>query len=240
MAADERRQFRFEPIGSGRNLKKIMAALRGAIIRGDLAAGDKLPSEPELAGQLGVSRAMLREALKALELSGYLEVRRGYGGGTFVTPPDSAEFHTIKAAPLSTLDVRGKDVLHARLAIEPAAARLTAQSGGGLDAARVLRQAGVPGAPPAQVVNGIVDFHVAIVEGAKNMVFTAVVRSLRGPIAVDLNMRVQDPQWRISCLEGLANLLERIDNGDGPGAEKAMRHHLLEHENFHGIGDDWR
>ncbi|MGH3436496.1 MAG: FadR/GntR family transcriptional regulator [Sciscionella sp.] len=240
MAEEQDRGSRFQRVGSGRNLNKIVVVLRGSILRGELKPGEQLPAEPELAKQLGVSRPMLREALKALEMSGYLVVRRGYGGGTFVTAPDPMEFHSIQAAPLSSLDVTAKDVLHARLAIEPAAARLTAENGSGMEASRFLRQLAAAHVRPAYVVNGIVDFHVAIVEAARNQVFTAVIRSLRGAIAVDLNTRVQDRQWYVECRDGLAHLLERVDTRDGAGAEKAMRHHLLEHENFHGIAHGWR
>lgn len=217
-----------------------MSSLRGAIIRGELVGGQKLPSEPELAAQLGVSRPVLREALKGLEMSGYLEVRRGYGGGTFVTNPEPAEFLTIKRAPLSTLDVAPHDVMHARLAIEPAAARLAAGNGHVLEASRALHRLALPGARPAQIVGGMVEFHLAVVEATRNAIFIAVLHSLRGPMAVDLNTRVQDPEWSAACRDGLAHLLDRLDSGDGPGAEKAMRHHLIEHENVHGIGDGQR
>ena len=56
--------------------------LKQRIDRGELAAGARLPSEPELAAELQVSRATLREALRAMELEGLL--RRRQGSGTFV------------------------------------------------------------------------------------------------------------------------------------------------------------
>src|SRR6266850_8605579 len=56
--------------------------LTDRIDRGVLAAGTRLPSEPALALELGVSRATLREALRALESEGL--VRRMWGAGTFV------------------------------------------------------------------------------------------------------------------------------------------------------------
>lgn len=59
--------------------------LRQLIKEGLLAPGSRLPSEPELAGRLSVSRATLREAIRALELEGVLHHRRGVG--TFVGAP---------------------------------------------------------------------------------------------------------------------------------------------------------
>jgi GntR family transcriptional regulator len=60
----------------------VQDELKQRIDRGELAAGARLPSEPELAAELQVSRATLREALRAMELEGLL--RRRQGSGTFV------------------------------------------------------------------------------------------------------------------------------------------------------------
>jgi GntR family transcriptional regulator len=60
----------------------VQDQLKQRIDRGELPAGTRLPSEPELAAELQVSRATLREALRAMELEGLL--RRRHGSGTFV------------------------------------------------------------------------------------------------------------------------------------------------------------
>jgi GntR family transcriptional regulator len=60
----------------------VQDELKQRIGRGELAAGARLPSEPELAAELQVSRATLREALRTMELEGLL--RRRQGSGTFV------------------------------------------------------------------------------------------------------------------------------------------------------------
>jgi GntR family transcriptional regulator len=60
----------------------VQDELKQRIDRGKLPAGTRLPSEPELAAELQVSRATLREALRAMELEGLL--RRRQGSGTFV------------------------------------------------------------------------------------------------------------------------------------------------------------
>src|SRR3954464_11768538 len=60
--------------------------IRAMITSGELRPGDRLPSEPELGAQLGLSRSSLREAVKALSLINVLDVRRG--DGTYVTSLD--------------------------------------------------------------------------------------------------------------------------------------------------------
>jgi GntR family transcriptional regulator len=66
---------------------QIESWLEGAIARGRLAPGDRLPPERELAGKLRVSRMTLRQALAALERRGLLTRRVGREGGTFVDEP---------------------------------------------------------------------------------------------------------------------------------------------------------
>jgi GntR family transcriptional repressor for pyruvate dehydrogenase complex len=228
--AAEQTGFRFSSIDVGRGFEKIVSTLRGAIVRGDLEPGARLPSEPELAGQLGVSRPMLREALKALEVSGYLEVRRGYGGGRFVSVPEPDEYHTIKSAPLSTMDVEQRHVMDVRLALEPMAARLAAEARDAADLGRAVRNLGLGGSRPARVVDAVVQFHLALVEASGNPVFVAVYESLRGPIALSLGTRVQQPGWRTSCRERLAQVARLVDDGEPDAAERAVRRYLLDCE----------
>ena len=227
---DQASDFAFESIGAGRVFEKIVASLRGAIVRGDLGPGQRLPSEPELATQLGVSRPMLREALKALEVSGYLEVRRGYGGGRFVSAPEPDEFHSIKSAPLSTLDVESRHVMDVRLAIEPMAARLAARARDARDLGLALRKLGVAGTRPARVVDALVQFHLALVESSGNPVFVAMYESLRGPIALNLGTRVRDEQWCVGSRERLTHLMRLVDDGEQDAAERAARRYLVEFE----------
>src|SRR3954464_15426737 len=68
--------------------QQIAAQLSALIASGEFAVGQRLPSERELAAQLGVSRPSLREALIALELEGLVEVR--VGAGIWVTAAPGA------------------------------------------------------------------------------------------------------------------------------------------------------
>jgi DNA-binding FadR family transcriptional regulator len=65
----------------------IAATLRERIVRGELAPGAALPVESILIEQLGVSKSVVREALRILEMEGLVSVRRGVGGGSKVTHP---------------------------------------------------------------------------------------------------------------------------------------------------------
>lgn len=73
-----------EPLAKREALpEQIVRQLAGLVRRGELQPGDRLPAERALAGQLGVGRPTLREALRALQLLGVLDIR--HGGGVFVS-----------------------------------------------------------------------------------------------------------------------------------------------------------
>jgi GntR family transcriptional repressor for pyruvate dehydrogenase complex len=223
-------EFTFERVGTGPGFERIVGSLRGAIVRGDLPVGQRLPAEPELAAQMGVSRPMLREALKALEVSGYLEVRRGYGGGRFVAAPEPEDFHAITAGPMSTMDVEPRHVMDVRLAIEPMAARLAARAHDAADLGRALRKLGTAGARPGRVVDALVHFHMSLVEASANPVFAAVYESLRGPMTMSLGARVRDTAWCAAVPGPLTHIMRLIDDGEPGAAERAVRRYLVEFE----------
>jgi len=67
-----------------RAFEVIYAAIRKDLKHGTLKAGDKLPAEREFAEQLGVSRTAVREALRALEADGIIQLQKGVSGGAFI------------------------------------------------------------------------------------------------------------------------------------------------------------
>ncbi|MFF7057303.1 FadR/GntR family transcriptional regulator [Achromobacter spanius] len=119
----------FQAVAATRLYRMIADQIAGRIRAGDFARGGRLPSERELAEQLQVSRASIREALIALEIEGYVEVR--VGTGVFVTiAPDGAAFPALPATgaavPAGQDDIGPFDLLEARMLIEPECAALAA------------------------------------------------------------------------------------------------------------------
>jgi GntR family transcriptional regulator len=101
----------------------VQNELRQRIDRGDLPAGARLPSEPELAAELQVSRATLREALRAMELEGLL--RRRQGSGTFVADqPRMANSLDVNFGVTDAIRAAGMTagIAKARHWVEPASA----------------------------------------------------------------------------------------------------------------------
>jgi GntR family transcriptional repressor for pyruvate dehydrogenase complex len=81
--------LQFDAIAPARAVDEIAAQVREMIANGKLKPGDRLPAERDLAVRLHVSRNTLREALRALEHAGIVEMRKGATGGAFVLPGSS-------------------------------------------------------------------------------------------------------------------------------------------------------
>ena len=116
------------PVRAQNAFEETVERLLTVIKLGVVAPGERFPAERELAGLLGVSRITLREAIRALQLAGYVESRRGRLGGTFVigTPPtpSPAELRRMAVEDADKIN----DALTFRLAVETGAAHVLAQS----------------------------------------------------------------------------------------------------------------
>ncbi|MEZ3500869.1 FadR/GntR family transcriptional regulator [Pantoea sp. KPR_PJ] len=102
--------------------RQIANAIVESIKRGDFAPGAALPPERELAKQLSVSRSSVREALIALEMTGWVDIRTG--NGVFVMQPLPQAGAAAEEAEFGL-----QDLLQARLAFEGMLAELAAQHG---------------------------------------------------------------------------------------------------------------
>src|SRR3954465_15866261 len=108
----------FAPISVARASSSIDDQIRQAILTGKLDQGDRLPPERELAGQFGVSRVTVRDALRALEAMGLIEVRVGARGGAFVTVPTGSLVGQTMSDMMMMSAITPEDIVEARLAVE--------------------------------------------------------------------------------------------------------------------------
>lgn len=104
--------------------QSVAEHLRNLIHRGEFGPGDRLPAERELAEQLGVARMSLRDAIKTLQDDGYVEVRRGARGGTFVTELQRPLENWRARMRKQTGEI--DDIADFRIALESYAVRLAA------------------------------------------------------------------------------------------------------------------
>jgi len=210
--------------------RQIADQIVGLIDSGEFSAGSRLPPERELAGLLGVSRTSVREAIIALEISGYVEVR--VGSGIFVTRAP------VRTAPAPGADVGDSGVgpfelLAARAVIEGETAALAARQARKADLV-VLRQtiarmrehdedAGERDAADRA-------FHVRIAEATGNGALAHAVASLwdlrRGELWSRIEVHFHTAALRAKTLADHEAIVAALAVHDPDGARKAMHRHL--------------
>lgn len=210
--------------------RMIADQIAGRIRAGDFVVGERLPSERELAEQLEVSRPSIREALIALEIEGYVEVR--VGTGVYVTQPkvDGEAAEPAPAVQIPYGDIGPFELLSTRILIEPECAALAAQNAAPEQLLAIEQAAnGMPNSTAPRLSDR--DFHVAIAEASGNMALASTVLHL-------LNLRdsnevlgrleqhfVTTRVWEMAEAEH-ERIVAAIKAGDAMSARQAMYHHL--------------
>ena len=230
MANKKEHEPLFEPIvAPKRNFEIIEASIRREIYRGALVPGQKLPNEFELARQFNVGRSAVREALKVLELSGLLVVRRGYNGGTFVAPPDFEEASEAITLTFQPGNMALDQLLEACQTIGVRAAELAASRATDLEISELevlVQRIEQCVHLPARYLAAIVDFHLAVTEMAHNAVFTLALQAMRNNLIQELNHLISDQKLRTTMILELKDIWKAIADHDSIQAGQLMRLHL--------------
>lgn len=209
--------------------RQIADQITELIDSGEFEAGERLPPERDLAAQLGVSRPSVREALIALEVEGYVEVR--VGSGVYVTRPDKRNAGTRR------LDAQSGpfELIRARWLIESECAALAAREGtpSQLHAIEQAFDAMVRGSRAGSneaILGGDRAFHEAIAAASNNSALLLVVRTLweqrMGPLFMQLENHFTRPNTWTTVHREHRDVLQAIMRHDARGARAAMRRHM--------------
>ena len=178
-----------KPIGKQRVAEEIVQQLRGLILRGHYANGDKLPPERKLAEELGVNRASLREAIKSLEQMGLVKTRQGDGTRVLdfmQTAGMELVSHLVAGSGEGTPDLEVlADVLEFRRIFGREVARLAAERAGEADLTRleaVTRRAEDPELSAEELLKLDFEFYVELTRAARNRVFQLLINTIRAAV----------------------------------------------------------
>lgn len=210
---------------------QIYGRLLELIALGQLAEGDKLPSEHQISQRFSVSRPVVREALARLRDDGIIVARHGIGSFVRRRPPQGL----IDLA--GAADVAGlMRCIEARLAVEPAAARHAAlrASPGDLDAIdRALERLEISmrAREPRRELD--FDFHMAVARASGNEVFADMLNATRvlmmQAIAVAQSLTCAGTDERIEVvITEHRQIAESIRARDAEGAALLMSYHLVQ------------
>lgn len=213
-------------VDNRRLYRQIADQIAALIDRGEYGVGSRLPPERELAKQLGVSRPSVREALIALEVEGYVEVRIGSGVYIVERPASAADSRPAE-------DSGPFELIKARWLIEAECAALAAKHGTRAQVKAIeealdrMEAERLDGAMPLDADR---QFHLRIAEASGNSALVLVVKTLweqrGGQLFRRLEHHYDTPAlWTVAIAEH-REIVEAIARRDAGAARTAMRRHM--------------
>ena len=229
--------------------RQIAEQLRAGMLSGEFAVGSRLPAERDLSKQLSVSRSSVREALIALEVEGWVEVRTGSG----IYALDRSNINAINKIAAEAINTTANginesenallsenkaewgplELIRARRVVEGETAAIAALQAKRKDIdamGKALRMMQTEAADGVLPLDGDRAFHTAIVQASGNEVLIDTVQSFwdsrRGPIFERLVGYFETLQsWQAAIAEHSA-ILEAIQAHDAAAARTAMHAHM--------------
>jgi GntR family transcriptional regulator, transcriptional repressor for pyruvate dehydrogenase complex len=225
----------FNAVRFNKASQQIISQIRGLILEGKLSPGDRLPSESALTDQFQVSKQTLREALRALEYMGLLEIRKGVTGGAYVVEVDPGVAKEILTNFLYFKNLTIRNLSEIRKIIEPYAAQVAARRMEDKDVDRLAALLEASKKEPAEeystdmsVVD--LDFHRVIAKSTDNPILVLMVdfvESLMG----DLKKLVRpDAGFSVAVLKAHERIYSAIKSRDEGKAASEMYDHVAEVE----------
>lgn len=238
-----------------RRAEKVSEVVARSIVQ-DIAArglppGSMLPPETAMLERYQVGRASLREGLRILEIQGLITIKPGPGGGPVVASASAEDFGRMTTLHYQAVGATFRDLIEARLVIEPLMARLAAEERNPELLASLKEASGrtKDGLQDShEYLEGSKDFHTIISASSGNRIIDLVARSLQAVYAARVHGFIFDVDDRERVQADHDAIIRAIEAGNARRAEKLMREHMEEFarvnvERFPGMLDevvDWR
>jgi DNA-binding FadR family transcriptional regulator len=217
---------------------KVFAFLRDRLLEGEIRSGERLIPERELAAQLGVSRPIVREALRALSMMGAVEIQSRVG--TIVRQPDVSVLGDFFAYSLGQQKGVIEDVMQARIAIECQAIRLACSRATNADFESLEHALGrIEATIGDPIKGGLADheFHAALVNAAKSETLASLYAAMAGILTRSHRERRATVEADAALKEYLITdhrrIFDAVVSRDEEVADRVLRNHF-------GIGDKYR
>jgi GntR family transcriptional regulator, transcriptional repressor for pyruvate dehydrogenase complex len=228
----DRNNQTFTPSPILRPREQVERQIREAIFSNVFSRGDKLPSEMELASRFGVSRATVREALRALASEGLINKVPGAGGGSFVEMFDYESLGSWLSNSMSNILRLGQisygEVMHVRRMLELPSARLAAEHRTDDDLAQlhaIMKSEGDITVDDPRVPVLDVGFHAALAGATRNPLLSSFVCALHN-VTQPVSRIVLSPEAGRTTVRQHIAIADAVERSDPDAAEAAMRDHL--------------
>lgn len=224
---------RLPRLQQGRRVDNVADLLRRAIAERQIKPGERFPSEREMASQLGVGRIVVREALRTLESTGLVRVKRGVNGGCFVQEfsPElvSRSFsNLLHRAPISL-----QDLLEVRLGLEGAILRVAIERATRADLKKIeenlaeTRALLNKGSAP-ELKDRVHEFHTLLADATRNPLFGLLMQAVVNIIAQYMTALGYRSIVSRKTLQEHENIFKFIAERDLKNAHETMQKHITE------------
>lgn len=217
----------------------VLEHIERRLLDGELAPGDRLPGERQLAAELGVGRSSVREALRVLEVLGLIRTHTGSGptAGAMIIATPGGGMSALMRLQVAASGFPVDDIVATRLVLEShVAGDLAAASGRDgptpdlTGAERLLDAMDDPGLDPAEFLALDAAFHLALAEASGNQVVTATMAGLRSGIegyALAGHDRIADwPATAARLRSEHRGVVAAIRAADGTAARARIHDHI--------------
>ena len=220
----------FAPVTVARASTSIADQIRAAIVGGKLAKGERLPPERELAEQFGVSRVTVRDALRALEAMGLIEVRVGARGGAFVTVPSGSVVGQTMSDMMLMQALSPADIVEARLVVELGtvtlvASRATDEELAMLRALQLRAEEALGAGTYTRELSW--EFHSLLAATAGNRALEGITHSFRNTLSMHPIRAREGKAAHAVTVQEHARILECLAARDAASARAEIARHLL-------------
>lgn len=218
----------FRPVKQNRIAVEVVNQLKGAILSGRFKAGERMPSERELTAQFQVSRVVVREAVRELEITGFVKILQGQTGGAYVTDLSFDHFSNAFLDLFLANKLSVTELIHARVLVECELARLagshpTPESLARLEEALEAEESTSPSQP--ELIANRLRVHYLLAEMSGNRVLQAIASALYH-LTREVLLVVKPVKTVIHQHEEHVALVPAVSSRKPKAAVAAMRRHL--------------
>jgi GntR family transcriptional regulator, transcriptional repressor for pyruvate dehydrogenase complex len=210
--------------------QSLADGLRAQITSGRLRPGDRLPTEPQLCAQSGLSRSTVREALRLLTSQHLIVTTRGVTGGSFVAEPSPLKLAETLESGLGMLiangNLQGAHLIEVRAMLEVPAAELAATLRTDAHLAELAAAQFDPADEVDHILQVIREFHTTMAAAAGNPLLLLICQALYAS-ANERELTLEAPEGYLPRVDAEhREILAAVQAGDAPRAAAATRAHL--------------
>lgn len=220
----------FNPVKGRRTFEEVSSEIKKLVIQGVLKPGDKLPPEIELAHQFNVGRQTIREALRILELSGFISIQTGFGGGPVIKDTILSRISSLFLDAFQMEKVTIEELTVARFKIEEIVLNDVIDFADDQDIQALqenVEKAREKIGRKIMATDDNIEFHNLLAKASKNHVFVIVAGSILALLEDLLCRLTPDLEVSKKALKSHEDILKAIIAKDRAAAIESLKEHLL-------------